>query len=143
MRNRLAGASAGAVLLTLVATPAAHAQGASLVGTWQGLYQGIGFQLVVQPNGAFSETERSATMMTMQTGVIQTTGPGMITFVIQDWQPRTQNIYHPTGTVGGYYTQEPTARPPGGTYRIRFNSPNSVTMQDVTMGGVITFQRVG
>ena len=67
----------------------------------------------------------------------------MITFVINDWQPRSQNVYHATGTVGGYFTREPTAEPPGGTYRLSFNSPNSVTMQDVAMGGVITFQRVG
>ena len=37
----------------------------------------------------------------------------------------------------------PSARIPSATYRLQFNSPNSVTMQDVAMGGVITFQRVG
>jgi hypothetical protein len=143
MWNRLAGIVAGAALLVLAATPAAKAQIGSLVGHWQGAYQGVAFELVVQPGGAFSETERAGQMLTMQSGVIQTTGPGMITFVINDWQPRSQNVYHATGTVGGYFTREPTAEPPGGTYRLSFNSPNSVTMQDVAMGGVITFQRVG
>lgn len=143
MWSKLARLGAGAALMTMAAAPAAHAQTPSLAGTWQGVYQGVAFELVVQPNGAFSETERSGQMMTMQTGVLQNTGPNMITFVIQDWQPRTMPQYHATGTVGGYYTQEPTSKPPGGTYRLQFNSPNSVTMQDVAMGGVITFQRVG
>ena len=143
MSSRLAWLGAGAALMVLAAAPGAEAQGPSLSGTWQGVYQGVAFELVVQPDGAFSETERAGQMMTMQTGVIRATGPGVITFVVEDWQPRTMPQYRPTGTVGGYYTQEPTSKPPGGTYRIRFNSPNSVTMQDVSMGGVIVFQRVG
>jgi|SRR5579872_6774346 len=145
MRRRLATALlAGAAVL---AATTAFAQGASLVGSWRA-FANIGgapveFDLVVQPNGAYSETERSATIMTMQTGEVRQAGPSMIAFVVEDWQPRTMPVYHATGTVGGYYTQDPTSKPPGGVWRIQFNGPASVTMQDANLGGVITFNRVG
>lgn len=130
-----------------LAATAAHAQGGDLVGSWRALANiggaPVEFDLVMQPNGAYSETERSGSMMTMQTGEVRQAGPGMIIFVVEDWQPRTMPVYHATGTVGGYYTQEPTSKPPGGTWRIQFNGPNSVTMQDANLGGVLTFSRVG
>jgi hypothetical protein len=122
---------------------AVHAQGYSLVGTWRGAVMGMAFELVVQPNGAYSEIERSATIMTMQQGEVRALGPGLIAFVVEDWAPKTMPVYHATGTVGGHYTQQPTTKPPGGTWRIRFNGPNSVTMQDARLGGMVTFQRVG
>jgi hypothetical protein len=51
-------------------------------------------------------------------------------------------VYHATGTTGGYYTQEPVPRPPGGVFRYKFTSPNSVTLQDTNLGGAVTFNRV-
>ena len=136
--------AAGAMAL---AGTGAWAQGGSLAGTWRAMAAPGGvpveFDLVVQPSGAYSETERSASAMTMQTGEVRQVGPGVIIFVVEDWQPRTMPQYHPTGTVGGYYIQIPTSKPPGGTWRIQFNGPNSVTMQDANLGGVLTFQRVG
>jgi len=141
--KRLALAAAALAL----AAGGAHAQVASLVGSWRA-FANIGgaqvvFELVVQPNGAYSETQRSATLMTMQTGEVRQAGPNLVAFVVEDWRPRTMPVYHPTGTVGGYYTQQPTSKPPGGVWRIRFNGRNSVTMQDANLGGVITFTRVG
>ena len=55
---------------------------------------------------------------------------------------KTRSIYHATGTVGGYYTQEPIAKPSGGAWRVVFTSPNTVTLQDVRMGGSVNLQRV-
>jgi opacity protein-like surface antigen len=121
---------AGAVLAAAVALGASVAQAQSLTGSWQGFAQGIQFNLVVQPNGAYSETQRSGSLMTMQTGVIQSAGAGEIAFVVQDWQPRQMP-----------YTGQLAAKPPGGIWRIQFNGPNSVTMQDVRLGGSVTFTR--
>ena len=51
-------------------------------------------------------------------------------------------VYHPQGTVGGYYTQQPTSRPPGGTYTYVFNGPNSVTFTDINTSTSITLTRM-
>ena len=101
-----------ATVAFVLAGGAAHAQ--SLTGSWQGAAMGILFQLTVQPNGAYIETQRSGTLMTQQQGEVRSAGQGMIAFTVDDWQPKTMPQYHPTGTVGGYYTQIPTSRPPGG-----------------------------
>jgi len=106
-------------------------QAQSLVGSWQGFAQGIQFNLVVQPNGAYSETQRSGSLMTMQEGVIQQAGPGQIAFVVENWQPQ----YQP-------YTGQASTRPPGGVWAVHFNGPNSVTLQDVRLHGVVVFNRV-
>ena len=123
----------------ILAAGAAHAQ--SLTGSWRGVAMGVAFQLTVQPNGAYIETESKGTLMTQQTGAIQSAGAGMIGFTVADWAPKTMSQYHPTGTVGGYYTQAPTSRPPGGVYRIVWNGPNAFTLTDVRLGGSITFIR--
>jgi hypothetical protein len=127
MKKYLSSAVLGAA--AVMAASAAQAQ--SLAGSWQGSAQGILFELVVQPDGAYSETQRSGSLMTMQTGVIQSAGAGEIAFVVEDWQPRTMP-----------YTGQQTSKPPGGIWRVQFNGPNSVTMQDVRLGGVVTFTRL-
>ena len=133
-------AALAALIFALTAT-AAHAQ--SLTGSWRGVAMGVTFTMTVQPNGAFVQSQQKGTLMTQQTGVVRSAAAGMVSFVVENWQPRTQPIYHATGTVGGYYTQQATAKPPGGTWRLQFNGPNSVTMTDVNLGGSITFNRVG
>ena len=138
-RSRVSALAAAAAFT--LAAGAAHAQ--SLTGSWQGMAMGIGVQLTVQPNGAYIETQRSGTLMTQQQGEIQSAGAGMIAFTVDDWQPRTMPVYHPTGTVGGYYTQAPTSKPPGGVWRLHWNSPSSFTLTDARLGGSITFNRVG
>jgi hypothetical protein len=125
----------------VLAAGAAHAQ--SLTGSWRGVAMGVLFQLTVQPDRAYIESQSNGTLMTQQSGTIQAAGPGMIGFTVVDWQPKTMPQYHPTGTVGGYYTQVPTSRPPGGVWRLQFNGPNAFTLTDVRLGGSITFTRVG
>jgi hypothetical protein len=120
----------GAVLAAAVTLAASAAQAQSLTGSWQGFAQGIQFNLVVQPDGAYSETQRSGSLMTMQEGVIQSAGAGEIAFVVQNWQPQQEP-----------YTGQQTTKPPGGIWRVQFNGPNSVTMQDARLGGVVTFTR--
>jgi hypothetical protein len=113
-----------------------------MAGSWQGTFQGITVRLVVTPQMGFSEQQIMGQLMTMQSGEIRAAGPGLVAFVVEDWQPRTMPRYHPTGTVGGYYTQEPMAKPPGGVWRITFQGADAMTMQDARLGGVILMRRV-
>ena len=128
-------------VLVLGATVAA-AQQDDFVGQWRGAASGMTITLVVQPNGRFTMTEQSGTLMTQQSGPYTLAAPNTIIFSVSDWQPKTQQIYHPTGTVGGYYTTEPTAQPPGATDSYVFNGPNTVTFTDQVMHGSITLTRV-
>ena len=132
--------------LALISSVAAAAQPPSLVGAWRGVAQVRGvtveFDLVIQPNGAFTETERTQTLMTMQTGQTHILAPNLVAFVIQDWRPRTMPVYRPNGAIGGYYSQQPTSKPPGGTWRMTWRGPNSVVLQDTVFGGAVTFNRI-
>jgi hypothetical protein len=133
--------AAGALAL-LIFGSAAGAEEPTLVGSWRGFAQGVTFNLVVDADGSYSEQAIAGSVMTLQQGHYQFVAPGIVTFVVEEWEPKTQPVYHPTGTVGGYYTDEPVAKPPGGTWRIQFTSPDSFTMQDVNFGGVVVFHRV-
>jgi hypothetical protein len=128
-------------ILVLGATVAA-AQQNDFVGQWRGVASGMTITLVVQPNGRFTMTEQAGTLMTQQSGPYKLVAPNTIVFTVEDWQPRTMPVYHPTGTVGGYYTQEPTAKPPDGLYSYVFNGPNTVVLTDQVMHGTITMNRV-
>lgn len=136
-------------ILTLVAllafASASRAQEPTLVGSWHGFAPsapGVAFNLVVGADHSYSEQTVAGSLMTLQQGHYEVVAPDVVAFVVENWEPKTRPVYHPTGTVGGYYTQEPLAKPPGGTWRIRFTSPDSFTMQDVNFGGVAVFNRV-
>jgi hypothetical protein len=142
-RIRTAGGRWGCAALLLVGLAgAAHAQGIDLTGSWRGQAMGVTFTLVVTPDQRFSQQQINGTLMTAQQGRIVPAGPGMVSFVVEAWSPQTMPVYHPTGTVGGYYTQEPTSPPPGGTWQVTFTSPDAMIMHDVQMGGSITMLRV-
>lgn len=114
----------------------------SLVGQWRGVFQGITITIVIQPNGQYSQLAQKGTLMTQQSGPYKLAAPNTIVFSVTNWQPKTQQIYHPTGTVGGYYTTERTAKPPGATDSYVFKGANTVVFTDQMMHGSITFTRV-
>jgi hypothetical protein len=132
-------------LLVLANLPS-RAQTNEFVGQWRGTTAVNGVpvtvSLVMGPDQSYSHQMQMGPYMTLQTGQYALTGPNILTFNVVDWEPKTQPIYHPTGTVGGYYTYEPTGKPPGGTYAFQFNAPGSMTLRDVNFGGTITFVRV-
>jgi hypothetical protein len=150
MRRRVA---LSIVLLTgLVAAADAPAQQNPFVGGWRGVANVSGTQVTVEllmgADLRYSEQQMLVQhpamppLVTMQTGRYGFPNQNVVAFQVEDWQPRTRSVYHPRGTVGGYYSQEPVARPPGGVFRFQFASANSLTLQDVNLGGVITFNRV-
>ncbi len=128
--------------IAVLGATAAAAQQNNFVGQWRGVYQGITLTLVIQANGQYTQTAQSGTLMTEQSGPYTLAAPNTIIFSVTDWQPRTQQIYHATGTAGGYYVTQPTAKPSGATDSYVFNGPNTVTLTDQVMHGSITLNRV-
>jgi hypothetical protein len=80
-------------------------------------------------------------MMTQQSGPYKLVAPDTIIFSVSEWAPKTQQIYHPTGTVGGYYTPQNTPKPPGATDTYVFSGPNTVVLTDQTTHGAIKMVR--
>ena len=143
---RLMRASLGLILvvyLSFIWSPAStQAQGgAAWMGTWQGEAMGVAITLTILPNGQFNQQSAAGGMMTFLSGRVVPGGPDVFTLDVEDWQPKTSNVYHASG-AGGYYTQELVPKPPGGTWRVTFASPDTMTLQDVNLGGVITMLRV-
>ena len=114
----------------------------SLVGQWRGVYQRITITIVIQPNGQYTQTAQSGTVMTLQSGPYRLVAPNTIIFSVTNWQPKTMPVYHATGTTGGYYTQQPTTKPPGATDTYVFNGANTLILTDQVIHGSITLARV-
>ena len=128
-------------VLVLGATAAA-AQQNSLIGKWRGFYNGITITVVIEPTGQYTQTAQSGTLMTLQSGPYKLIAPNTIIFYVTNWQPRTMPVYHPTGTVGGSYTQEPMAKPPDVTNTYVFKAANTVVFTEPATHGSITMTRV-
>lgn len=119
----------------------AMAQQNPFVGSWRANLPGFSINLVMDADMKYSEQVAGATAMTLETGTYVVSAPDLLIFQVLDWQPRTMPVYHPIGTTGGYYTQEPMAKPPGGTYRYQFNGTNAFAIQDVNTNGSAVFMR--
>jgi hypothetical protein len=128
------------VILALGAV-AAPTQQSGLVGQWRGVYQGITITIVIQPNGLYTQTAQSGTLTTQQSGPYKIVAANTIVFSVTNWAPKTQQVSHATGAVGGYYTNEPAAKPPGASDKYVFNGPNTMTLTDQTTHGSITMTR--
>lgn len=138
-------AVSGVMSLALLAPAAAPAQQNPFVGTWRGVtnLQGraMTFILAMGPDQRYSQQLAMGSYLTTQSGRYGFPAQNVVSFEVFDWEPKTQSVYKPYGTRNGFYVQEPVARPTGGTFRFRFASPTSFTLQDVKLGGVITFNR--
>ncbi len=129
-------------ILAFCAITVCHAQENSFVGQWSGIFKGIVITYNMDANYNYNDRVASGSMQTTESGKYHLTAQNVIIFEVQDWAPKTQSVYHATGTTGGFYTQQPTAKPPGGSFSFVFNSPNSVTLTDLTTHGSITLNRV-
>ena len=129
-------------IVAFCALTVCHAQDNRFAGQWRGTAQGIVFNYVMDANYNYTDRLVSGTLQTSESGKYHLSAPNVIIFEVLNWAPKTQSVYHPTGTVGGYYTQEVLAKPPGGTFSYVFNSANSVTLTDVRLHGSITLNRV-
>lgn len=121
---------------------AASAQQPSFVGQWRGVYSGITITIVIQANGQYSQLAQSGTVMTQQSGPYKLAAPNIIAFSVTNWAPKTMPVYHATGTAGGYYTQQPMAKPAGSVDTYVFKGANTVILTDQMTHGSIAMTRV-
>jgi hypothetical protein len=128
-------------VLVLFVLPAT-AQENLFVGTWSGYFSGVTLTFALSPDFRYSEQNVAGSMQTSESGNYRLSPQDVIIFQVEDWYPKTQSVYHPTGTVGGYYSQEPVPRPPGGTYHYIFTSANSVTLTDLNTQASVTLMRM-
>jgi hypothetical protein len=124
----------------LVVTPISSAQPNPFQGSWQATYQGIQVTMTMDANMRYQQTLAAAVGQTWQTGHYTVAG-GILNLDVDNWEPKTRNVYVPTGTVGGYYLPEANARPAGGTFRYHFDGPDMLTLHDANLGGTITYTR--
>jgi hypothetical protein len=132
-----------ALVAALFAVPApADAQG-PFAGTWRGFVPVNGmqcrFDLVMTPTGTYSETARCGPYVTGQTGTYRVFPNGILSRTVTDWTPRTRYIVDAQPGTGH---TEYNAKPPGGTFRYTFTTPNAMVWRDVNFGGTITYRRV-
>jgi hypothetical protein len=121
----------------------------SFVGTWRGVFQSITFTIVIQPNGQYTQTAQSGSLMTQQSGPYRLVAPNTIIFSVTSWAPTTQKIYHPyppskkgMPATNGYYTNQRVAKPPGATDSYVFKGANTFILTDQMTHGSITMNRV-
>jgi hypothetical protein len=114
----------------------------SLAGQWRGVLKGITLTIVIQANGQYTQTTQSGTLMTEQSGTYVLVAPNTIIFGVTDWAPKTLPVYHPYPNGGGYYTEQPTTVPPGGTDSYVFKGANTLILTDQVMHGSVTMTRV-
>lgn len=98
--------------------------------------QRCGISLIMQPAQRYSETVRCGSMMTRQSGTYVVSN-GLLIRNVMDWDPKQRYVMD-NGYSGHWETN---AKPPGGSYRVNFVSPNSMVWHDVNFGGNITFRR--
>ena len=129
-------------LALALAAPVASAQ-SPFDGTWQAVGSVNGQRTVIQlvmNAGRYRETVQCGSLMTMQAGTYSVFGNTLVR-TVYDWEPKQRYVVDVRRNgLGGHY--EINAKPPGGSFRVTFNSPDSMFWQDVNFGGTITFQRV-
>jgi hypothetical protein len=122
----------------VLAVPRAFGQ--KLDGTWKASLT-VGGQrcidnLVMGPGQHYSEVLRCGSLMTRQAGTYDFTN-GVLTRNVTDWDPKQRYVLD-SGYSGHW---EPNAKPPGGSYRIKFTSADTMVWQDINLGGIVTFRR--
>lgn len=129
-------------LLGVVWPLATEAQLDGFAGTWHGTAEGMTVNLVMDTANQYQEQEIVGAVITMQRGTYTVDGDKLV-FKVEDWQPKSQQLFHPNpdGGPGGYYTQVPTPKPPGGVYFYRFLPDKSLRLQDANLHRVITLHR--
>jgi len=127
-------------LLFLLAAPLALAQN-KFDGSWKAAFilggQRCSLNLVMGPGDRYSELARCGTLMTRQAGTYVFSNGVLIRNVI-DWDPKQRYVLD-NGYSGHW---EPNAKPPGGSYNVKFISPDAMIWQDINFGGTVTFRRL-
>ncbi len=131
------------MVAALFAVPAAGAAQGTLAGTWRGFVPVNGmqcrFDTVMTPTGTYTETVRCGPYATGQSGTYCVFPNGVLSRTVTDWTPKSRYV---VGAQVGSGHYETNAKPPGGTFRYTFTSPDTMVWRDVNFGGTITYRRV-
>jgi hypothetical protein len=126
--SRHIAALAAILIVAIMSGVTSNAQVNLFVGSWRGITTANGMpvtiNLVMGADQSYSELVQSGSIMTRQSGSYTFASNNVIVRQVLDWEPKTQT------------------QPPGGTFKFQFTSPNSFTLQDVRLHGVMTFNRV-
>jgi len=144
MRNRFACVA----LLVFAALPL-FAADKRIEGSWTATVTLNGqrciFNTVMGPEQHYTETLQCGSQGTGQSGIYVFEN-GLLIRTVADFYPRWRYVvdvnpfapWRPADPPGHY---EKNATPPGGTWRVVFNSANTMTWKDLNLGGVVTFHR--
>ena len=116
-------AVAAALSLLALALPAS-AQAADLSGAWHGAVSNLAVNIVIAPDGQFTETFVTAGTETDVKGHIVPFAPDVISFIVDDWTPKSNPVDKQV------------------TYAENWVSPDKVILTDVNKHGSITLVRV-
>ncbi len=131
----------GCVAIVLALSPMANAAD-SFSGKWRAsmAFNGMNCQLdlAMSPAKTYTEAIHCGPYVTSQDGVY-TVSKGVLGFDVRRWSPTRQWIVEPSAGAGHW---EPTGKPPGGSYKYAFPTPNALSLHDINTGADITFHRV-
>jgi hypothetical protein len=126
--------------ITFVLTAQFAAAQNELDGTWEAVVTIYGqrctFNLVMTVGQHYTETLRCGNLMTWQAGTYVFSN-GILVRDVTDWEPRKRYVLD-DGYSGHY---EENAKPPGGSFRVTFTSPDTMVWQDVNFGATLTYRR--
>jgi len=128
-----------AMLVCALAAPVLAAQ-STFDGTWYSALvvngQRCTIKLIMSPGRRYNEAIRCGGYMTWQSGNYVFANGTLVRSVV-DWEPKQRYVLD-TGYSGHY---EANAKPPGGSFRVAFTSPDTMVWRDVQFGGSLTYQR--
>jgi|GEM_PF-1526706 len=136
-----------ALSFALAAPFVAHAAQNPFDGKWEAGFTVNSWRctanLVMGPGQRYSELIKCRppvgdTQTTWQSGTYVLSKDGLIVRNVIDWEPK-QRFVLDSGYSGHW---EPNAKPPGGSYRVNFTSPNMMVWRDVKFGGALTYRRL-
>ncbi len=128
-----------AMLVCFLTGPLLAAQPA-FDGTWNSALvvngQPCAIKLIMSTGQRYSEAVKCGSIMVWQSGTYVFANGTLVRSVV-DWQPKQRYVLD-SGYSGHY---EANAKPPGGSFRVTFTSPNTMVWRDVQFGGTATYQR--
>jgi hypothetical protein len=111
-----------------------------LDGTWNAVMTIYGqrctVDLVMTAGQHYTETLQCGNLTTWQAGIYVFSN-GILAREVTDWEPKERYVLD-NGYSGHY---EENAKPPGGSFRVTFTSPDTMVWQDVNFGGTLTYRR--
>jgi len=97
---------------------------ADLAGAWHGVISNLAVNIAIAPDMKFTETYVMNGVPTNVIGHIVPFSPGVVTFVVDDWSPKSNPVDRSV------------------TYGESWVNPNEVVLTDINKHGSITLRRV-